>query len=70
MESNLAPAASRDNCATEQAKNELCIVLRCYRIRGTLMDALAMVTNGAGYVRQDRDFVLVCSEAYEQGDVS
>lgn len=70
MESNLAPAASRGNPDTEQAKSELCIVLRCYRIKGTLMDALAMATNGAGYVRQGRDLVLVCSEAFEQGMAS
>lgn len=70
MESNLAPAASRGNPDTEQAKNELCIVLRCYRIRGTLMDALDMAMNGSGYIRQGRDLVLVSSEAYEQGALS
>ena len=68
--SNLAAAASRGKQDTQQAKNELCIVLRCYRIRGTLMDALAMAMNGAGYVRQGRDLVLVTSEAFEQGDLS
>lgn len=49
-----------------QAKSEMGIVLGCQRLRrATWEDAIGIVRNGAGYVRQGSDLILINSEAFE-----
>lgn len=47
------------------------VIIGCQRLRCTSWsDALAIVRNGAGYIRHGNTLTWFFSEAYEQGQVS
>lgn len=67
MEANIANHGERDNAATGQVRNDLCIVIGPHRLRNTNWEeAAAIATNGSGWFRNGNVLTLISSEAYEQ----
>ena len=55
------------HCDTHQKNLDLWIIWGSHRFAATWLDALGMVEDGRGYVREDGALRLIISEAFEAG---